>query len=104
MLLCLGPNISPLLGKQLVLELEVGVALDEELLWLPSSIVGRKALLLHQNIPGDLLEVGSPHPARRQDQATIMDGWQGWRSRWRVTMEGLEQPYMEDIMKARARL
>ena len=37
----LAHNISPLLGKQLVLELEVGVALDEGLSWLPGRIIWR---------------------------------------------------------------
>ena len=45
-------NISPLLGKQLVLELEVGVALDEGLPWLPRRIIWREPLPLHENLPG----------------------------------------------------
>jgi len=54
--LLLARNISPLLGKQLVLELEVGVALDEGLPWLPGRIISREPLPLHEDLPGALLK------------------------------------------------
>ena len=60
-------NISPLLGKQLVLELEVGVALDEGLPWLPGRIIGREPLPLHEDLPVTLLKACPPHPSRSQD-------------------------------------
>ena len=62
-LLLLDTNISSLLGKPLILELKVGVALDRGLPWLPSSVVCWHALPLVEDVPGALLEACSPHSA-----------------------------------------
>ena len=96
----LGPNISPVLGKQLILELEIGVALGEGLPWLPGGIIRRETLPLHEYFPGALLESCPSHPNGSQDHPTIVDGWQGRRGRRRVAMEGLQRPHMEDVVEA----
>jgi len=97
----LARNISPLLERQLILELEVGVALDEGLPWLPGRIIGREPLPLHEDLPGALLKACPPHPSRSQDHPAIMNGRQ-WRSGRRgIAVEGLQQPHMEDIVDVR---
>ena len=96
----LARNISPLLGKQLVLELEVGVALDEGLPWLLGRIIRREPLPLHEDLPGTMLDACPPHPSRRQDHPVIMNGRQWRRGRRGVAVEGLQQPHMEDIVEA----
>ena len=97
----LAHNISPLLEKQLVLELEVGVALDEGLPWLLGRIIWREPLPLHEDLPGAMLEARPPHPSRSQDHPAIMNGRQWRRGRRGVAVEGLQQPHMEDIVEAR---
>ena len=97
----LARNISPLLEKQLVLELKVGVALDGLLPWLPGRIIRREPLPLHEDLPGAMLEARPPHPSRSQDHPAIMNGRQWWRGRRGVAVEGLQQPHMEDIVEAR---
>ena len=93
-------NISPLLGKQLVLELEVGVELDEGLPWLPRRIIWREPLPLHENLSGAMLKACPPHPRRGQDHPAIINGRQWQCRRRRVAVEGLQQPHMEDNVEA----
>ena len=101
-------NISPLLGKQLVLELdelEVGVALEEGLPWLPSHIIWREPLPLHEDLIGAMLKARPPHSSRSQDHPPIMNGggnggvdvgespWKGfskptWKTLWRRDPSG----------------
>ena len=101
----LAHNISPFLWKQLVLELEVGVALEEGLPWLPSHIIWREPLPLHEDLIGAMLKARPPHSSRSQDHPPIMNGggnggvdagespWKGfskptWKTLWRRDPSG----------------
>ena len=75
--LLLAHNISPLLGKQLVLELEVEVELDEGLPWLPRRIIWREPLPLHEELPGAMLKTCPAHPSRSEDHPAVMNGGNG---------------------------
>jgi len=97
----LAHNISLLLGKQLVLEPKVGVALDEGLPRLPGRIIWREPLPLHEELPGAMLKTCPAHPSRSEDHPAVMNGRQWRRGRRRVAVEGLQQPHMEDIVEAR---
>jgi len=100
----LAHNISPLLGKQLVLEPKVGVALDEGLPRLPGRIIWREPLPLHEELPGAMLKTCPAHPSRSEDHPAVMNGgnggvdaggslWKGfsnptWKTLWRRDPSG----------------
>jgi len=88
----LARNISLLLGKQLVLELEVGLALDKGLPWFPGRIIKREPLPLHEDLPSTMLDACPPHLSRSQDHPAIVNERQWRRGRRGSPWKGFSNP------------
>ena len=72
-------NISPRLGKQLVLELHIRVESLEVVQVLPGGVVLRKALPLDEDAPHAAAELGAQDLRRGWPQSPILNRWQRGR-------------------------
>ena len=93
-------NISPSLGKQLVLELERGMSHSEAVHRLPGRLRRGQASPLHQDVPGATLQPGTKHTLGLEQRAPMLKWGQRWCRRRRCADEGLEDADVEHIMNA----
>jgi hypothetical protein len=93
-------NISPPLGKQLVLELEARMSSTEGVDGFPRNLGRRHALPLYEDVPHTTAQAGAQNALRQRKQATVLE-WGQWRRRCRrVAVERFENTHMKDIMNA----
>lgn len=92
-------NISPLLDKQPVLELEGRLALGEVLTRLPCGVVNRQPEPLHKEFPRTNMTAGTLHTRRCEDQTAIPFGRQRRQQCPRIPMEWLENADVENIVE-----
>jgi hypothetical protein len=95
-----GHNISPRLLKQLVLELKVRVCRSEILQELPRCIFVPKSVPLDKDLPDIASFACVESSFGRRQYTPVLDQWQSTRRLRGITTVGLQQPHMEDVMKA----
>ena len=87
-------NTSSLPEEQLVLELPLGVQLDELQQGLPSRIGCRPANPLHKQLPDAPVQTRTNDLGRRRYDPPMHQGWQVRNLRRWITMELLQQGHM----------
>jgi hypothetical protein len=91
-------NISPLLGKQLVLELKGGVGFTERRNGLPGSFGDRHARPFHQHMPHPTTKLGAQHAFWTLKRTAVTKRRQRRLGCRRCATKWLQHPDMKHIM------